>query len=153
MQKVTERHDDEHAAEANQGVTCPQTEDYKRAADELDEWNNYSNCPKRPDRQKRIAERQKIFSRMFEWSQLKDLHHPGHEKDETKNQTSKEKSEGALKIAVHNCANCAGSRPEKRAGKCALLLCVKKIGLAEKTRMFSGLSTLSDDRRRIVRTD
>ena len=101
MQKVTERHDDEHAAEANQGVTCPQTEDYKRAADELDEWNNYSNCPKRPDRQKRIAERQKIFSRMFEWSQLKDLHHPGHEKDETKNQTSKEKSEGALKIAVH----------------------------------------------------
>jgi hypothetical protein len=60
-------------------------------------------APERPDRQEGVGEGQKIFSRMLERTELKNLHHAGHEEDEAENEASEENRPGAIQIWFHFC--------------------------------------------------
>ena len=90
VQEMAEGDDDQDATERAQCVACAQAEDDERSRDEFYEGNGDADSPKRPDRQKSVAEREKIFSRVFERSQLKNFPEAGHEKDEAENETSEE---------------------------------------------------------------
>lgn len=96
VQKMAEGDNDEDATERDERIARPQTKDDKRAGDQLNERNSDADRPKRPDRQECVVERQKIFSGMLEWPQLKNFHHTGHEEDKAENETGKEDSPGTV---------------------------------------------------------
>src|SRR5258708_24061179 len=98
VQKMAEGDDDQDASERDERVTRAQAKDDKRAGDEFDERNDDADSPERPSRQERVVERQKVFSRVLEWAELKDLHGPGHEEDEAENETGEKQRPGAIKI-------------------------------------------------------
>jgi hypothetical protein len=100
-QKMAEGDDDEHRAEDDKRIARAQSEKNERARDEFDERNRDARHPERPDRQEGVGERQKIFSGMLERAKLKNLHHAGHEKDQTEHQTCKENRPRAIQIRFH----------------------------------------------------
>ena len=60
------------------------------AGNQFNERDECPDKPERPGRQERVAERQKIFSRVFERAELKDVHDAGHEEDEAENEAGKQ---------------------------------------------------------------
>ena len=68
--------------ERDERVARAQAEADERAGDEFDERNNDADNPERPDRQKRVGERQKIFPGVVKRAELKHFHHSGHQEDE-----------------------------------------------------------------------
>ena len=95
---MAEGNDDQNAAERDKCVARAQAQDDEHAADELDERDTDTDSPKRPDRQKSVGERKKIFSCVFDRAELKDLHHAGHEKNESENQACEKQRPGAIQI-------------------------------------------------------
>jgi hypothetical protein len=89
FQKMSESHDSQNASERNQSLTSAQSEYHHRARYQLNEWDNNSYDPKRPDRQERISVRQEILARVSERTQLKDLHHSGLEEDQSEHKSRK----------------------------------------------------------------
>jgi hypothetical protein len=90
MQKMAESHDNQDAAERDERVACAQSKYDEQAGNQFDERDKHANKPERPERQESVGERQKIFSRVLKRSQLKDLHHTGHEKDQAENEAREE---------------------------------------------------------------
>jgi len=86
-QKMSESHYSQNESERNQSLTSTQSEYYHRAAYQFDEWDNDAYDPQRPDRQERIGVRQEILARVSERTQLKDLHHSGHEEDQSEHKS------------------------------------------------------------------
>ena len=55
----------------------------------------------RPGRQESIGERQKVFSRVLERAELKNLHYASHKEDETEDEAGEENRPGAIQIWFH----------------------------------------------------
>ena len=45
-----------------------------------------------------LGERQKVFSRVLERAELKNLHHAGHKEDETEDEAGEENRPGAIQV-------------------------------------------------------
>src|SRR6185369_12767722 len=88
--------DCKNEAQRHQRLTNTKPEYDQRAGNQLDERNHHAHGPKRPNRQKRVGEGQKVFAGVIEWSELKNLHDPGHEENQTKNQARKQNGPGAV---------------------------------------------------------
>jgi hypothetical protein len=86
-QKVSESYYRQNETERHQGLASAQSEYHQRAGYQLDEWDNDSYNPKRPDRQKRVSVRQEILASVSERAQLKHLHHSGHEEDQSEHKS------------------------------------------------------------------
>src|SRR6185503_13944704 len=69
------------------------------AGNQLHERNHDTHRPKRPDRQKRIGERQEVFARVIEWSELENLHDSGHKENQPENQTRKQDGPRSINIS------------------------------------------------------
>jgi hypothetical protein len=84
---MSKSHYSQNASERNQSLTGAQSEYHHRAGYQLNEWDNDSYNPKRPDRQERVSVRQEILASVSERTQLKDLHHSGHEEDQSEHKS------------------------------------------------------------------
>lgn len=96
VQEMAKRHDDQDAAKGDERVARAKAENEERAGDEFDKWNGDTDSPKRPDWEERVAEREKIFSRVLDRTHLKNFHDAGHEKNETEHKTSEQQSPGTI---------------------------------------------------------
>jgi hypothetical protein len=105
VEKVAERNDYQYGAERDERFTNSQAENEESTGDKFYEWDNYADKPKGPNGQKRVGERKEIFSRMFYWSELKDFHDPGHEKDQTKHESRENYRPAALMRETHSAAS------------------------------------------------
>ena len=101
VQKMAEGDHNQNATEGNECVASAQANNDKRAGNQLNERDGDAGGPQGPNRQKCVAEGQKIFSGVLERSQLKNLHNTGHEKDEAENKTGEKQRPCATKIRSH----------------------------------------------------
>ena len=101
VQEMAKGDDDQDATERDERVARAQAKDDKRAGDEFDERNDDADSPERPSRQECVGKWEKIFSRVLERAELKDLHHAGHEENEAENKTGEKQRPGAIRIRSH----------------------------------------------------
>src|SRR5437762_1462401 len=87
--------------ERDERVARAQAEADERAGDEFDERNNDADNPERPDRQKRVGERQKIFPGVLKRAELKHFHHSGHQEDEAEDEPGEDQCPSAIEIWCH----------------------------------------------------
>ncbi len=101
VQKMAEGDDDQDAAQRDERVARPQTKHDERAGHEFDERNGDAGSPERPDGQEGVGERQEIFTRVFEWPELKYFHDAGHEEDKAENEATEEQCPCAIRFVIH----------------------------------------------------